>query len=192
VDKCEDVNNERPVTLAGIAFCTMRGIPVVTESEIISFCDYEHMEKYIQSRKKYWSELFGEDLTISADSHQTLNKVQVIDILKLVCKKLGVDYNKTMTKYKGADVVEARRITMAICHKRHLPKRTIGKALRTDHTNTIYHINKNRDYCQIDKSYRKKFLDIEDSVLMEIGGMYSEDGSGKKINANENAKIHRD
>jgi G:T-mismatch repair DNA endonuclease (very short patch repair protein) len=175
------VNKDRPVTLHGISFCTTSGKPVVTESDSYTFCDYEHMEKYIQARRKFWANLFGRNLSISANSQETISEKQVVDILRLVCKKTGVDFKTARTDYRGRTVVEARRITMAICNNRKLAKRTIGKALRTDHSNTIYHINQLQNLCDTDREYRRQFLDIEDYVLIELGGEYKENGSGEKL-----------
>jgi hypothetical protein len=182
------VEKTKPVALNGIAFYNRRGDWICTESDVITFRDYEHMEVHIQARKKYWSELYNIDLTLSADNNETLKEKQVLDVLRIVCERQGVNYQSARSKYRGRNEVEARRFTIGICHGRKMAKTTIGKALGTDHANVIYHIEELQRLSDSDKEYRKSFLDTEDFVLIEIGGQFKEDGSGKKPKKDEEAK----
>ena len=183
------MEKDKPVALNGIAFYTKKREHIVTESDAITFCDYDHMEKHIQARKKYWSELYDTELVLSADNNETIKEKQVLDILRLVCNRLGVDFKSARSKYRGEDEVEARRMTMAICHGRKLSKTIIGKSLGTDHANVKYHIGILNGLCEVDPKYQKTFLNIEDFVLSEIEGEFKEDGSGKNIKENEDKLI---
>jgi len=155
----------------------------VTEPIGVTFQERDHMEKYIWSRKNYWSMIIGLDLEPAPSSNETLVREEVQRVLELTCQKLGLDYEEVKTKAKPQDFVEARRFAIGICKNRKVTYSVIARALNLHHATVMFHYRRLQEMCDFDRQYRKEYLDIEDYVLIHMAGSYSEDGSGKKLKA---------
>lgn len=175
------MNKQKPVALNGISFYHKNGNHIVTEGMNLTFFNYEKMEKYISERKRYWSELLGEELVMSPDSNETLMMADVLRVLKLVCVKSDTPFVKANSKYRGGREVEARRFTIAICARRNMQITTIAKGIGQDHSNVTHHIKTHDNLCFTDTSYNQRFLEIDDYVLSKLNGRYNTDGSGEKL-----------
>ena len=174
------MNKTKAIALNGITFYHTQGHAVVTEGCFITFDTYEHMELYIQDRRIYWRDLLNLELTISPDNNETLLEKDVLKVLRLVCEKLGVDFDSAISKYQGCQEVEVRRFTIGICNNRKVQKTTIAKVLNLDHSTISHHTKTLMNLSKVDASYRKLFLDTEDYVMQKIGDRYMDDGSGKR------------
>ena len=170
----------KPVSLVNLSFFDEDDNNIVSESELKTFCDFEHMQIYIDKRRMYWSELYGQSIKVDPDSVETLIAEEAQTVLKHVCEFMGVDYAMASSDLRDTEYVEARRFAINICHMRKMGKSSIGKGLKLDHATVIYHINKHKNLNETDKYYESRFIQTYEYVMEKIGGNYREDGSGKK------------
>lgn len=172
----------KPITLVNLSFFDKDEINIVSESEQKTFHSFSFMQKYINERLSYWSELYGKKLKVDPDSIETLIIEEAQSVLKYVCEFSGVDYMKANSELRDIEYIEARRFAINICFMRKMGKSSIGKGLGIDHTTAIYHINKHKDLCKYDSEYESRYLNVYEFVMEKISGKFNEDGSGKKIN----------
>ena len=169
----------KPISLNGLKFSNDRGKFVVAEDHFLTFRDKEALEKFINSRHKFWQELLDMKLTFMEDSQETLAEIEVYKVLKLVALKLGVPIEKAMNE-STKDAVEARRLTIKLCIDKQVRIGIIGKALCMPHDLVIHHKKQFNNYHKTSNAYRDQFIEIDDYVFSTMYGRFVDDGSGKR------------
>jgi len=169
----------KPISLVNLSFFDEDDKNIVSESELKTFCDFEHMQTYIDKRKAYWADVYGQKIKVEPDSIETLITEETQAVLRHVCEIMGVDYAMASSDLRDTDYVEARRFAINICHMRKMGKSSIGKGLNMDHSNVIYHIKKHKNLNETDKYYESRFIQSYEYVMGKLGGNFREDGSGE-------------
>ena len=161
---------DRPVSLNSLVFSNSKGEGIVTEDYHLTFSSHKHCELFIQERYRYWTDLLGIKLVIAEDKNETLEEIETLKVLEMVCERLGVDYMQARSKSQKSEVIDARRLTMNISFNRKVNKSTIAKALGLDHSTVIHHIKQLANLCKFDREEKKRFIDLEDWVLINLNG----------------------
>jgi len=162
--------DKRPISLNSLVFSDKKGKSIVTEDYNLTFDNLTYCELFIQDRYRYWKDVFGIELVIAEDKNETMKEIETLKVLEMVCERIGVDYMKARSKSQRHDVVDARRLAMNISFNRKVNKSTIGKALGLDHTTVIHHIKELSNLCQYDREEKKRFIDLEDYVMINLNG----------------------
>lgn len=170
----------KPISLVSLSFFDENDNNIVNETELKTFCDFEHMQIYIDKRRMYWADMYKQKIKVEPDSIETLITEEAKTVLRYVCEFLGIDFVMADSDLRDTEYVEARRFTINICYMRKMGKSSIGKGLKMDHSNVIYHINKHKNLTETDKYYESRFIQTYEYVMEKIGGNYREDGSGLK------------
>ena len=172
------MEKRKAIALNGITFYHPQGHSVVAEGCSITFFTFEEMEKHIDDRRLYWSELLNLELSIWPDHSETLVEKDILKVLSHVCDKLGIDFESAQSRYQGGDEVKARRMAIAICITREVQKVTVAKVLKQDHSTISHAIKTNKNLCETNAMYRSLYLETEIYVMEKIGGRFLDDGSG--------------
>lgn len=172
------MEKRKAIALNGITFYHTQGHSVVAEGCSITFFSFEQMEKYIDNRRLFWSELLNLELSIWPDHSETLVEKDILKVLNHVCDKLGTDFESAQSRYQGGEEVRARRMTVTICYSREVQQITIAKVLKQDHSTIVHAIKTNKNLCETNATYRAIYLETEKYVMEKIGGRFLEDGGG--------------
>lgn len=79
-------------------------------------------------------------------------------ITGVVARAHGLNKNELFTKYRGSNLVEARRHIMYIAKEEYgITCKKIGDWLNLDHSSVVHHCKKHQDLYDVDKNYRDKF-----------------------------------
>jgi hypothetical protein len=175
----------KPIIVNNITFSDRFGQMILKEEYNITFKSSGDVEKFIQSRYEYWKELLGKDMTIAHHQNETLEDVEIQKLFKTTASVMGLAQSHIFRRTRITEIVEARRHAIAICTDLGKTVTTIARAIGFNHATIGHHRDKFFDLCDIDKGYEASYLKIKDSVLTELNGEYSEDGSGEKIKKNE-------
>lgn len=170
----------KPISLNGLRFSDRRGKFIVSEDHFLTFRDMSELELFISTRRKFWEETLKiEELTIMPFKTETLEEIAVYKIMKLVAKELGIPIDEVLAKNSKREVVEVRRITIKLCSERNMKVTVIARAMGMGHDLVIYHQNQFKRFCEVEKGYEEKYLEIENSVFSTLFGNFLEDGSGE-------------
>ena len=169
----------KPITLVNLSFFDEDEINIVSESELKTFNSFDLMQIYIDNRKMFWSDVYKKKLKVEPDSIDTLITEETQSVLKHVCDLWGIEYAMASSDLRDTEYVEARRFAINICYMRKMGKSSIGKGLKMDHSNVIYHIKQHKYLSETDKYYESRFIQTYEYVMPKMGGNYREDGSGK-------------
>lgn len=171
----------KPVSLINLSFYNEDEINIVSESQQKTFSSFEYMQKYIDKRLAYWSNIYDCKLKVDPDSIETLIVSEAQSVLKHVSDFMGVDYDRANSDLRDTEYIEARRFAMNICFMRKMGKSSIGRGLGVDHATVKYHIEKHKHLSETDKYYESRFIRTYEYVMEKIGGKFREDGSGQKV-----------
>lgn len=169
----------RPISLNGLRFSDDRGKFVVSEDHFLTFRNRETLERFINNRHAFWQDLLNMKLQFMQDASETLAEIEVYKVLRLVAKSLGIPIETALSE-STKDAVEARRLAIKICVERKVRIGSIAKGLGMAHDLVIYHKNRFNDYYKTNKSYRDKYIEVENFVFSTMYGRFVEDGSGNK------------
>lgn len=155
---------------------------IVTEEFQTVFCNYNSLEKFINSRHAYWCELFDMNLKVDPKHNSTLNEMDILKVQVLVAEKMEIKMAELTSKSRNADLVEAKRFVVNICIGRGQLINTIARTLDYNHATIIHHRKQFANLYETDKHFRERYDIVEDYVLTSLNGRYKDDGSGEKIN----------
>jgi len=170
------LKSSKPVSLNSLRFSDKNGATIVREDYAISFVDHEAMEKFIQNRHRFWTELYGTDLLIAPHSNETIQEIEIKKVFKLVAKHLKLSYLDVVSRSRKAKYIEARRIAINLCLGTGVMKTSIAEAMGYNHSTIIHHENKHKGYMEVDKVYnnlyhsiyRDEYLGVEEYVLTNL------------------------
>lgn len=169
------------ISLNSLKFSDSKGKFILKEDYLITFSNDEALEKFIQSRYKYWCEVLGIKLTIAPDKIQTLHEIEIKKVFKLVARYCGVLYSDMTGPSRKREYIDAKRIAINICLQRGVKKWTIAKAIQIHHATVLHHQRAFADLVTFDKKLMTKYNLIEEFVFENMNGLFKTDGSGKKI-----------
>jgi len=173
--------SDKYVSLNSLKFSDSKGKFLVREDYFLVFENDELAEKFIQERHRYWSGLYGVDIMMAPNKNEVITELDIKKVFRHVCKYLGVSYPEIYAKTRKAEYIEARRFGIMVCIDYGQSQDDIARVLKKDHSLVAHHKKKFYDLCTVDKNYEAKFEKILDHVKKNIGGVYSEDGSGEKL-----------
>lgn len=174
----------KPISLINISFFDKDKIISIEESTLITFRGerpFEDMQKHIEARRMYYSELYKKELQVDPDSVDTFTIDQAQTVLRRVCEFLGIDYSMAKSKMQDEEYVEARRFAINLLKERKMGNSAIGRGLKIDHATVRYHIKKHGDLSSVDEVYSDRYKTAYEYVMPKIGGLYDENGSGEKL-----------
>ena len=172
----------KPISLINISFFDKDKVISLEESTLITFRGerpFEDMQKHIEARRLYYSDLYQKDLQVDPDSIDTFTVDQAQTVLMRVCEFSGIDYTMAKSKMQDEEYVEARRFAINILKVRKMGNSAIARGLKLDHATVRYHIKQHANLSSVDDGYSKKYKNTYEYVMEKIGGLYSEDGSRK-------------
>ena len=169
----------KSVNLLDIRFSDINGNQIVREEYNIVFESHDSAELFIQDRHNYWMELLNKNLVISPRQNETIEEIEIQKVFKEAAKAMGLSPRYVFRKTRAANIIEVRRIGIAICVEFGLSVSLIGKAIGFDHSTVVFHRDKFYDLCEFESGYEEKYNKVKDVVLTKINGEFLEDGSGK-------------
>jgi hypothetical protein len=169
---------DKPRVLHSISFSDEIGNMIVNEPCGITFYRPVDIENYIQDRYVFWKDFTGLRLVIAEDSADAMAEIEAGKVRSMVAAYRKCPYHLIRDNSTRREAVEVRRQTVMICIRRKMTLTTISRALHLKHDKVIYYRDTFNDLFAVDKSYSAEFLEMEDYILTELFGKYSDDGSG--------------
>ena len=158
----------KPITLNGLTFSDSKGNPIVVENHFITFYDVYDLEAFIQDRFKYYRGLIGREMAMAPDMNETLFTIEVNKVFKLTAQYFHLTYGQLFGKSRKGEIIEARRMAMAICYNRKVQKTVIAKSINMNHATIIHHLKVFENLIETDKSVYETYLGLEEFVLTQL------------------------
>lgn len=171
---------QKPINLMSIRFSDINGRQVVREEYNTIFRTHELAELFIEERREYWQKLFDMKLKIDPYRNETIEEIEIQKLFKLTAKAMNIDPKFVLRRTRDADIIEVRRISIAICGEFGLSPSNIGRAINMNHTTIIHHRKRFFDLCRLEPGYEDRYNEIRDNVLNKLNGKFMDDGSGKE------------
>ncbi len=150
----------KPRRLNSLKFENKEGIVLVSEDTSVQFTYLEDLEKHLQSRLKYWEETLGTILLMTPDHNETLTDIEIRNIIRMFCKKLGLPIKSVISKSRKTELVEARRMIINYCLFRKMLKTVIASNLGMTHCNVLHHELTHSNLMDTDKIYNATYKTI--------------------------------
>ena len=158
----------KPISLNSLKFSDKRGKLIVKEDYFLIFDSSENMEKFIQTRHKFWQETLNKDIVLAPEYNETIDELGIIKIFDFTADFLKV--NNILSRTRKAKIVEARRFAIAICVDQGQLITTIANAIDFNHANIIHHRDRFYELCDTEKGYQDRYLGIHDFVMNQLNG----------------------
>lgn len=176
----------KPITINSLKFTDERGNLIVQEDYYsLIVVDADHANAFIDSRKTYFEGMFLRKLTVSPDMNETLKLVEIKKVFRYTARKLQIPLEKILSKTRKREYVDARRFAIKICRMRGISHALIAEQIGWDRTTIIHHDKTLTDLMETNDQIFKEYYEVEDYVLTTLNGSFKEDGSGDKIENNE-------
>lgn len=169
----------KPITLTSVRFYDSKGKFIVGDNTMVSFGDIGKADVYIEALHRFYELMYKMELVISPDRNETIEEIDIHKVFGMTG-----DYFKiqdVLGRTRVPFVIEARRYGIMICIERGLKPVAICRAIGYDHATISHHQKKFSGFCETEKGYHDRFLEVQDYVLTKLSGRFKEDGSGEKL-----------
>jgi len=102
------------------------------------------------------------------------------NVLQIAAEYIEIPVQQITSKSRKTDLVDARRMIAGVMRIYKITFEEIAQILGDkDHTTVGYSLQKLKDYCKVDRTYRAKYKAFSDHCKQEILRLYQENRANK-------------